>query len=170
MTTLLILFGALVILGSGPKSVDMGYAASVEEGSANSGAAEDVIPLGSFDDPPEVLWRTLAGLDYSTGEIGEELAPFVGKTVKIPGFMVPLEDWAEQVSEFLLVPYVGACVHTPPPPPNQLVYILMEDAKKVAVSFWSPVWIHGTLEVEETTNVYGPVSFRMAGTTVEPYE
>ena len=68
------------------------------------------------------------------------------------------------------MPYVVACVHTPPPPPNQLVYIEMEGAEAVPVSFWDPVWIHGTLEVQETTNVYGSVSFKMVGTSVEPYE
>ena len=76
----------------------------------------------------------------------------------------------KKITEFLLVPYVGACVHTPPPPPNQLVYVMMNDAEKVSVSFWDPVWIHGTLEVEETTNVYGSVSFKLSGTEVQPYE
>ena len=75
-----------------------------------------------------------------------------------------------EVSEFLLVPYVGACVHTPPPPPNQLVYVQMEKGQRVPVSFWDPVWIHGTLTVDETTNLYGSVSFKMAGNSITPYE
>ena len=122
------------------------------------------------DDPPEVLWDVLWGLDYRTGEISPELQQHIGKEVKSPGFMVPLEDWAEEASEVLLVPYVGACVHTPPPPPNQLVYVLMDGGETVEVSFWDPVWIYGTLVVEETTNVYGAVSFKMSGTDVQPYE
>lgn len=75
----------------------------------------------------------------------------------MPGYMVPLEDRAGEVSEFLLVPYVGACVHTPPPPPNQLVCVRMESGQRVPVSLWNPVWIHGTLTVERTTNLYGSV-------------
>ena len=122
------------------------------------------------DDPPEVLWNVLQGLDYLTGDISADLQPFLGKEVKIPGFMVPLEDFAEEVSEFLLVPYVGACVHTPPPPPNQLVYVQMEGDEKTSVTYWDPIWIHGTLVIEETTNIYGSVSFRVSGIEVQPYE
>ena len=75
-----------------------------------------------------------------------------------------------EVSEFLLVPYVGACVNTPPPPHKQLVYVQMEKGLRVPVSFWDPVWIHGTLTVDETTNLYGSVSFKMAGNSITPYE
>lgn len=121
------------------------------------------------DDPPEVLWEMLAGLDYTTGEISDELQEYVGKVVKVPGFMLPLEDFAEKASEFLLVPYFGACVHTPPPPPNQLVFVEMDGAKTVPVRFWEPIWMHGTLVVEETESVYGSVSFRLVGTEIEEY-
>jgi hypothetical protein len=115
-------------------------------------------------------WQLLASLDYRTGEVSRELESVVGRGVKVPGYMVPLEDWAGEVSEFLLVPYVGACVHTPPPPPNQLVYVRMENGQRVPVSFWNPVWIHGTLTVEKTTNLYGSASFTVAGTSITPYE
>ncbi|MCY3677067.1 MAG: DUF3299 domain-containing protein [Gemmatimonadetes bacterium] len=121
-------------------------------------------------DSIEVDWQLLASLDYRTGEMSEELESVAGQGVKVPGFMVPLEDWAGEVSEFLLVPYVGACVHTPPPPPNQLVYVKMENDQRVPVSFWDPVWIHGILTVEKTTNLYGSVSFKMDGTSITPYE
>ncbi|MCY3611579.1 MAG: DUF3299 domain-containing protein [Gemmatimonadetes bacterium] len=121
-------------------------------------------------DSIEVDWQLLASLDYRTGEMSEELESVAGQGVKVPGFMVPLEDWAGEVSEFLLVPYVGACVHTPPPPPNQLVYVKMENDQRVPVSFWDPVWIHGILTVEKTTNLYGSVSFKMDGTSITAYE
>lgn len=165
-------FGAaMLILTSGPRSVQ-GLSATTTPATPapeSTDATTAVMDVES-DDPPEVLWQVLAGLDYTSGTMSDELAEFVGKEVKVPGFMLPLEDWAEKASEFLLVPYVGACVHTPPPPPNQLVYIEMEGGESVPVSFWDPVWIHGTLEVQETTNIYGSVSFRMVGTSVEPYE
>lgn len=165
-------FGAAMLtLTSGPRSVQ-GLSTTAEAEAATPAVTnpESVSVATDTDDPPEVLWQVLAGLDYTSGTMSDELAEFVGKEVKVPGFMLPLEDWAETASEFLLVPYVGACVHTPPPPPNQLVYIEMEGAEAVPVSFWDPVWIHGTLEVQETTNIYGSVSFRMIGTSVEPYE
>lgn len=160
---------AMLILTSGPRSLQ-GLTTTAEAAPPAPDDVSATLLEADVDDPPEVLWKVLAGLDYTNGEVSAELQQFVGQEVKVPGFMLPLEDWAETASEFLLVPYVGACVHTPPPPPNQLVYIEMEGAKTVPVTFWDPVWIHGTLEIEETTNLYGSVSFKMVGTSVEPYE
>lgn len=168
LTALVAVCAVSLVLTSGPRSLSGGYETTLPESTADETAT--ALLNADVDDPPEVLWKVLAGLDYANGSISDELEPFVGQVVKVPGFMLPLEDWAEEASEFLLVPYVGACVHTPPPPPNQLVYVEMEGAESVPVSFWDPVWIHGTLEIEETTNVYGSVSFTMTGTTVEPYE
>ncbi len=171
----LIAWASLVILTTGPRSV-LGHTGpssdvAVDRAGAPDEAVTDAVADDSVtDDIPEVLWDVLAGLDFNTGEVSAELQPFVDKEVKIPGYMVPLEDFSSEVSEFLLVPYVGACVHTPPPPPNQLVYVKMKGDEKVTVSFWDPIWIVGTLEIEETTNVYGSVSFRMAATALEPYE
>ena len=122
------------------------------------------------DDPTEVGWRLLSTLDYQSGEAPEELAALNGTLVKVPGFVVPLEDWASVVSEFLLVPYVGACIHTPPPPPNQLVYVEMEDGKRASYDGWSPVWVEGTLRIENTESVYGATGFRIEGMRVLPYE
>ncbi len=155
----LVVVGGWFALTSGPRSVLV---------DPSDGAT--IRAPGALHDSTEVGWRLLASLDYRTGKISRELESVVGRGVKIPGYMVPLEDWAGEVSEFLLVPYVGACVHTPPPPPNQLVYVRMENGQRFPVSFWNPVWIHGTLTVEKTTNLYGSVSYRMAGTSIAPYE
>ncbi len=122
------------------------------------------------DDPVEVSWRVLAGLDYQTGERSERLAEVEGKSVKIPGFTVPLEDFASSATEFLLVPYVGACVHTPPPPPNQLVYVEMDEGKRAKMDGWNPVWLEGTLLVEDVQSIYGASGFRVVGLSVTPYE
>ncbi len=130
----------------------------------------DAPPAASADDATEVGWRLLASLDYRTGEPSEELAALAGKLVKIPGFTVPLEDWATSATEFLLVPYVGACIHTPPPPPNQLVYIEMDEGKRAKLDGWNPVWVEGVLEIEMTESVYGYVGFTLSGQRVYPYE
>jgi hypothetical protein len=47
-----------------------------------------------------------------------------GKLLALPGFVLPIEYEGKKVTEFLLVPWVGACIHTPPPPPNQIVHII----------------------------------------------
>ena len=127
-------------------------------------------PAASADDPTEVGWRLLAKLNYRTGEKAEELAALDGKLVKIPGFTVPLEDFASSATEFLLVPYVGACIHTPPPPPNQLVYVEMDQGKRAKMDGWNPVWVEGVLVIEMTESVYGHVGFTITGQRVYPYE
>ena len=127
-------------------------------------------PVALADDPTEVGWRLLATLNYRTGEKTEELAALEGKLVKVPGFTVPLEDFASSATEFLLVPYVGACIHTPPPPPNQLVYIQMDEGKRAKMDGWNPVWVEGVLSIEMTESVYGYVGFTISGHRVYPYE
>ena len=125
---------------------------------------------GTADDPVELSWRALAGLDYRTGEVSEQLSELRGKVVRIPGFTVPLEDFASSATEFLLVPYVGACVHTPPPPPNQLVYVAMDEGKRAKMDGWNPVWLEGVLHIEDVESIYGASSFRVVGMSVKPYE
>ena len=67
-----------------------------------------------------------------------------GQLIRIPGYLLPLEYSGKQVSEFLLVPWVGACIHTPPPPPNQIVHV--KPAKPVEYSgLFEPVWVTGAL-------------------------
>ena len=56
---------------------------------------------------------------------------FNGQTVRIPGYIVPLEFDGAKIKQFLLVPYVGACIHVPPPPANQLIYVTSEKAHEL---------------------------------------
>ena len=120
-------------------------------------------------DPVAIDWKTLGALDYVNGKVPANLQALEGKTVKIPGFIVPLEDYEEEGAEFLLVPYFGACVHTPPPPPNQMVYVRMQDGKKLKFGWWDPVWMEGTLRIEHFESPYGAVGFQLVGTKTTPY-
>jgi hypothetical protein len=122
------------------------------------------------EQPAKMDWRMLRELNYRTGKITPALKALDGKVVKIPGYMVPLEDDSEIVTEFLLVPYVGACIHTPPPPPNQIVQVKMNNQKKVKMSFWDPVWVQGKLQIATVKSPYGDVGFQLAGVTIEPYK
>ncbi|HVY04880.1 MAG TPA: DUF3299 domain-containing protein [Burkholderiales bacterium] len=67
-----------------------------------------------------------------------------GQAVRIPGYILPLAFSGKDITEFLLVPYVGACIHTPPPPPNQIVHV--KSGKPIAnVTVFSAVWVTGRL-------------------------
>jgi hypothetical protein len=67
-----------------------------------------------------------------------------GQTVRMPGYMLPLEFSGKRVSEFLLVPWVGACIHTPPPPPNQIVHVKVDKPVEFGGLF-TPVWVTGQM-------------------------
>ena len=67
-----------------------------------------------------------------------------GQTVRMPGYVLPLEFSGKEVTEFLLVPYVGACIHTPPPPPNQIVHV-KSDRPVANVTVFTAVWVTGRL-------------------------
>lgn len=100
-------------------------------------------------------------------DVNEELN---GIQAKLPGFVVPLEIADEgKISEFLLVPYFGACIHTPPPPPNQIVFVSM--AKPIELeSMWEPVWVEGTFSVEFKQSMYGSAGYSMNADSVKLYE
>jgi len=114
-------------------------------------------------------WRVLGGLDYIEGTTSDSLKKLDGKMVRIPGFVVPLDDFTEEGAEFLLVPYYGACVHTPPPPPNQIVFVTMEGRKNVKLTLFDAVWMEGRLKVSTVESPYGAVGFQLEGLAVKPY-
>lgn len=123
---------------------------------------------GSAMDAPEVEWRDLGELDYISGNAPAGLRAHDGKLVRVPGFMVPLEDNMKSVAQFLLVPSPQACIHVPPPPPNQMVLVEMAKGKETEVQF-GPVWVYGVLKLHSKRHMYGESSFQMIGEMIEPY-
>jgi hypothetical protein len=128
------------------------------------------LPLQGVAAPSAVTlnWQTLKTLTSPTVK-DVPIRQYDGKMVSIPGFMVPLEDDAETVTEFLLVPYAGACIHVPPPPPNQMVHVLMNRSAKVKMSFTDPIVVIGTLKISTVQSPYGSVSYDLAADQVSPY-
>ena len=92
-----------------------------------------------------------------------------GKTVRLPGFVVPLEGDADTITEFFLVPYFGACIHVPPPPPNQIIYVKYPKGAPVD-DVWGAVWIEGVIKAESMSNDLATVGYTMEGLKVEIYE
>lgn len=128
------------------------------------------------NDPPKknngelkiLRWDAMAKLNLKTGEAPQSLKEMDGQSVRIPGFIVPLEDEAQEISEFLLVPYQGACVHVPPPPPNQMVHVKMQ-GRNVRYTF-EPIWITGVLSISNSQSPYGVVSFNMKGVSTAAFQ
>ena len=126
-------------------------------------------PAPAAEEAINIDWRVLAGLDYTNGKATDTLKKLDGKMVRIPGFVVPLDDFQEEGAEFLLVPYYGACVHTPPPPPNQIVMVGMSGKKAVKLNLFDAVWMSGKLKISSVESPYGTVGYQLEGLKVEPY-
>ena len=79
------------------------------------------------NDAHSLTWENLRQLNYETGEMPESLLKYDQKLVQVEGFIVPLEmdEYMNSVTEFFLVPDPMACIHVPPPPPNQIIYVKM---------------------------------------------
>jgi hypothetical protein len=92
----------------------------------------------------------------------------LGQNVRLPGYLVPLEDFPEGLKEFLLVPYFGACVHSPPPPANQIVHVKLDQAVKRFRSM-DTVWVTGALSATKTDSHMGVASYRIDAKGVTPY-
>jgi hypothetical protein len=99
-----------------------------------------------------------------------------GKLVRMPGFLLPVEFTGNRVTEFLLVPWVGACIHTPPPSPNQIVYVKADKPYEMKGTF-DPVWVTGRMSAgANQKSVYitdGSAeigsSYSMRASEVDPY-
>ncbi|WP_415811834.1 DUF3299 domain-containing protein [Litorimonas haliclonae] len=93
-----------------------------------------------------------------------------GSNVRLPGYVVPLDfNAASEYTEFLLVPYFGACLHTPPPPPNQIVFVKSPTATKIA-DIYEPVWIEGVMKTGKFGSDLGNSAYELTLTKLEPYE
>ena len=100
-----------------------------------------------------------------------------GQSVRMPGYLLPLEFSGKDVTEFLLVPFVGACIHTPPPPPNQIIHV-KPDQPVANVTVFAPIWVTGRLSttakksslslVDGTSDI--ETGYSMRASLVEPYK
>ena len=92
-----------------------------------------------------------------------------GKKGRIAGFALPLERQGDKVSEFLLVPYFGACIHTPPPPANQIVHA--KAAKPLAgIKMMQPIWALGTFSTQRGETTWGVAGYQLKVDKILPYE
>lgn len=91
-----------------------------------------------------------------------------GASVRIPGFLVPLEDTKAGMTEFLLVPYFGACIHSPPPPANQIIHVLPKTPAQGLRSM-DAVWVSGTMKLARSDTSMGVSGYRLEAVRVEPY-
>ncbi len=97
------------------------------------------------------------------------VAELNGIRMKLPGYIVPLTiDDNSRITEFLLVPYFGACIHVPPPPSNQMVYVTSEGGVALG-DMWQPYWIEGQLSVQSFSSDMGDTGYQAVADAIYPY-
>lgn len=136
------------------------YVTNTEQGSADDAISSNIknaISAATDDPYQQALTST---------EVKTEMD---GNLIRLPGFVVPLEFNDEQVvTQFFLVPYFGACLHMPPPPPNQIV--LVNAPKGITLQhLQAPIWASGKLSTEITENDMATAAYSMNLQASEPY-
>lgn len=92
-----------------------------------------------------------------------------GQSVSLPGFVVPLEGDSETITEFLLVPYFGACIHVPPPPPNQIVHVKIKNGVPID-SLYDAITVTGIIKVETWKGELAQTGYTMQAVGVAPFQ
>ena len=134
----------------------------------------DDIVDGSFEDEiSNQIKNTLVPAKddpYQQALISTKVKPGMdGQAIGIPGFIVPLEfDDELIVTEFFLVPYFGACIHVPPPPPNQIIYVKYAKGLELK-TLYDPFWIYGTLKTSTVENDTATASYTIDMASYEDY-
>lgn len=90
--------------------------------------------------------------------------------VRLPGYIVPLEVNEDgRTTDFLLVPYFGACIHVPPPPSNQIVHVTSKVGVKLE-ELYQPYWIEGAMQVKPSTSELADAGYQMDAQKIYVYE
>jgi len=118
-------------------------------------------------DPQIIALKALMRELLELGPVNHELA---GKMIKMPGFVIPLEHDGDKITEFLLVPYHGACIHVPAPPSNQIIYVRVPGGTTAASRPYDTVWVTGRLTIEQIDNDVAESGYVMDAIEVEPFE
>ena len=129
---------------------------------------DDLLPAGSYA-PPQIINHSGPPVfdDFPYNVDTRTVPELAGVRARLPGFVVPLDTVDGKVASLLLVPYFGACIHQPPPPPNQIVHVRF--AEPVALeSMYAPVWVTGVMKLERYSGL-AESGYAMDGQAMEEY-
>jgi hypothetical protein len=152
---------AALLLASAPARaqdpIELEWQQLMPSSSAPAPTAWGMVQHGQLDTPPE-----------PTAADAATVPTYDGKRVRIPGFIVPLEFEGDGITSFLLVPYVGACIHVPPPPANQIILVDSKGPVEVTAAF-DPITVTGTLSATARATELADVGYHLAADEVTVY-
>lgn len=123
----------------------------------------EIIGEGDLDEVNDT-WRPI--FDANATKLNEALD---GAYIKMPGFVLPLKIGNDGITEFVLVPYVGACIHVPPPPPNQLVFVNSKTPWP-GDRLWDAVWVTGLMRTELQSTEVAETGYALVADHIEIYQ
>jgi len=115
-------------------------------------------------DPENDRW--LPEFDENARKLNDALD---GAYIKLPGYIIPWDISSAGVTSFVLVPYVGACIHVPPPPPNQLIFVETKTPWP-SESLWEAVWVTGTMRHEFQATEIADIGYFLAADEMDVFE
>ncbi|MHA3979061.1 DUF3299 domain-containing protein [Halovulum sp. GXIMD14794] len=149
-----------------------------------------LVPRAAWAAPQQITWDDLIppGVPYAEiigeGEMDYEADTWLpvfdenatklndaldGMLIKMPGYVIPMDMDADGATSFILVPYVGACIHVPPPPANQLVFVTTDRPWKVG-DLWDAIWVTGTLRTQMQSTELAEIGYALSAVMIEPFE
>ena len=136
------------------------YIAEIEDGSAEDQITSQMKNTLA-EEEEDAYRRALASTDVNPSMDGQK--------IRIPGFVVPLEfDEEQSISQFFLVPYFGACLHMPPPPPNQIILVDAPEGVQMS-ALYEPFWLEGEVSTVVTENDMAKSAYAMQLHKLSPY-
>ena len=156
---------------------------------ASIGAFAVVPQMAQAEDYIDLEWTDLvpAGQEPVSpvlrGIIEHEQAPLVsqqpiydgvrsdwnGQIIRLPGFIVPIDYSGTGVTAFILVPFVGACIHVPPPPANQLVFVTTEKPYE-SPELFEPVNVIGMFGTSSMSTQLADIAYALSADRIEPFK
>ncbi|WP_308429222.1 DUF3299 domain-containing protein [Paramylibacter ulvae] len=131
----------------------------------------DLVPKGQVIIPQEIQELTQHSQSTPRGKQPQSTgvrSDWNGQTVRLRGFIVPIDYSGTGVTAFILVPFVGACVHVPPPPANQLVFVTTETPYESS-GLYEPVNVTGMFGTASTTTQLAEIAYALSADRIEPY-
>ena len=122
----------------------------------------EIIAEGELDEEND-YWRPI--FDENSTKLNPALADAY---IKMPGFIIPIDISGDGVTSFILVPYVGACIHVPPPPPNQLVFVTTK-VPWPSERLWEAVWVTGTMQNKVQYTEVADTGYELEADWIEIY-
>ena len=131
----------------------------------------DLVPEGQATIPPvlqSLIDHDQAPLSSQQPESSGVRTDWNGQVVRLPGFIVPIDYSGTGVTAFILVPFVGACVHVPPPPANQLVFVTTPEPYE-STGLYEPVNVIGMFGVSSMSTQIADIAYALSADRIEPF-